>query len=137
MAPPGSTTVILPLDLGAANKFEESNFPLAYYDGVSGAVSKGSLLLSATLDEMIKIKEMGVDLTSNPQFLLNTHFKYQESVVIELFLFHPLTYLQSSSEAGKIREASKDSQPGQVYPWLSSCPHVLCRSSVSVYPNQS
>lgn len=111
MAPSGSTTVILPLDLGAANKFEESNFPLAYHNGISGMVGKGSLLLSATLDEIIKMGELGVDLTSNPQFLLNTNVKYFECVVIDLFLFCLLTHPQSSSEASKIREASKERQP--------------------------
>jgi hypothetical protein len=111
MAPSGSTTVIFPLDLGAANKFEESNFPLAYHDGIGigNTVSKGSLLLSATLDEILKIKELGVDLTSNPQFLLNTKLKYEECVIIDLFIFCLLTYLQSSNEAGKIREVPKKS----------------------------
>lgn len=93
MAPSGSTTVILPLDLGAAGKFEESNFPLAYHRGINAIVGKGSLLLSATLDEMITIKDLGVDLTSNPQFLLNTKLKYDECVVTVLLLFRLLTYL--------------------------------------------
>ncbi|KAG9318987.1 hypothetical protein JVU11DRAFT_1103 [Chiua virens] len=78
MSPLEAITVILPLDLGSANEFEESNFPLAYHDGISDIVNKGSLLLSSTLDEMIKIKEMGVDLSSNPEFLLNTGLKYEE-----------------------------------------------------------
>lgn len=112
MAPSSSTTVILPLDLGAANKFEENVFPLAYHDGVSNIVNKGSLLLSATLDEMLKIKEMGVDLSSNPQFLLNTKLKYEEFVVIDPILFHPFTYLQPSSETDKIREVPKEYQCG-------------------------
>ncbi|KAF8442131.1 hypothetical protein L210DRAFT_3644292 [Boletus edulis BED1] len=78
MALPGSTTVILPIGLGAANKFEAGNFPLAKHDGISNIASKGGLLLSATLDEMIRIKELGVDLSSNPQFLLNTKLKYDD-----------------------------------------------------------
>lgn len=114
MAPSGSNTVIFPLDLGAADKFEESNFPLAYHshDGNSNsAFGRGSLLLSATLDEILKIKELGVDLTSNPQFLLNTKLKYDECVVIYLLIIRLLTYNQSSNEAGKIREVPKESQP--------------------------
>lgn len=112
MALSGSTTVILPLDLGAASNFEESNFPLAYHSGpISNTVNKGSLLLSATLDEILKIKDLGVDLSSNPQFLLNTKLKYEECVVVDSFIFRLLTSFQSGGEADKIREVPKESQP--------------------------
>ena len=79
------TTVILPLDLGAAAKYDPNVFPLAYHDddGLGGNVSKGTLLLSATLEEMVKIKELGIDLSKSDEFLFNTRIKYEALVVID------------------------------------------------------
>ena len=75
--------MILPLDLGAAAKYDQHVFPLAYHDGLGGNAGKGSLLLAATLEEMVKIKELGIDLSKNDEFLLNTRIKYEASVVID------------------------------------------------------
>lgn len=111
MASSESTTVILPLDLGAANKFENNDFPLASHDGVSSIVSKGSLLLSATLDEVIKIKEMGVDLTSNPQFLLNTKLKYEEFVILISFSFICSIIYSLAAKQTKLEKYRKSINP--------------------------
>lgn len=81
------TTVILPLDLGTAAKYDRHVFPLAYHDslgGKVGEVGKGSLLLSATLEEMLKIKELGIDLSKSDDFIFNTRIKYEALVVINL-----------------------------------------------------
>ena len=83
-----ATTVILPLDLGAAAKYDQHVFPLAYHDGLGGNVNKGSLLLSATLEEMVKIKELGIDLSNSDEFLFNTRIKYESSVVIDRLTPH-------------------------------------------------
>ncbi|KAG6375805.1 hypothetical protein JVT61DRAFT_2662 [Boletus reticuloceps] len=69
------TTIILPLDLGSANKYDQHVFPLAYHGGSN--LNKGSLLLSATLEEMVKIKELGIDLSRNDEFIYNTRIKYE------------------------------------------------------------
>lgn len=77
MAPPEPTTVILPVDLGAASKYEEDTFPLAYYDA-GKTITKGNLLLSATLDEMIKISEIGIDLNTDQDPALS--FQRKDSI---------------------------------------------------------
>lgn len=89
MAPPESTTVILPVNLGAASKYEEEVFPLAYHDAGS-TITKGSLLLSATLDEMIKISEMGIDLNTDTRFQFNARIQYEALANVE---FSPIDLL--------------------------------------------
>ena len=93
--------MILPLDLGAAAKFDRSVFPLAYHEGLN----KGSLLLSATLDEMVKIKDLGIDLANNDDFIFNTRIKYEALVVMDYSSHHlVLMWWQPSSKEGKITE---------------------------------
>ncbi|KAG9310554.1 hypothetical protein JVU11DRAFT_9104 [Chiua virens] len=112
MSPPGATTVILPIDLGSASKFEESYFPVAYHDAIDSAINKGSLLLSSTLDEIIKIKEMGVDLSSNPQFLRNTRLKYLEFVITDLFHFDPpFIICNLAAKQAKLEKRRKSKNP--------------------------
>lgn len=90
MAPPEPTTVILPINLGAASKYEEDIFPLAYYDA-GNTITKGSLLLSSTLDEMIKIAEMGIDLNTDQRFHFNARIQYEASANVGFSLIDLLT----------------------------------------------
>jgi hypothetical protein len=80
------TTVILPWHLGDATKYDRHVFPLAYHDDLGGNASnvgEGTLLLSATLEEMMKIKELGIDLSKSDEFIFNTRIKYEALVVID------------------------------------------------------
>jgi len=72
-----SVTVILPFNLGAAAKYDQHVFPLSVHDGPSSDVSKGIILLSATLEEMARIKELGIDLSRSHEFVFNTRVKYE------------------------------------------------------------
>ena len=71
---------IIPVDLGAASAYDQRIFPLAYYNQ-SDNLSKGSVLIKATLDEMKKIKQLGIDLNENEDFIFNTRLKLEASVL--------------------------------------------------------
>ncbi|KAF8140218.1 hypothetical protein EV363DRAFT_1311935, partial [Boletus edulis] len=112
MGPPESTTVIVPLNLGAASKYEEDIFPLAYHNA-GDTISKGSLLLSATLDEMIKIAEMGIDLDTDKRFHFNARIQYEALAAKEAKLqnrpksFNPFTVFRHYRAARMFLSASK------------------------------
>ncbi|KAF8124912.1 hypothetical protein EV363DRAFT_1353051 [Boletus edulis] len=71
------TTAILPIALGTAAAFDQSVFPLAYYEEDGGNLGKGSFLIRATLEEMEKIKQLGVDLNKNEDFIFNTRLNIE------------------------------------------------------------
>ncbi|KAF8134311.1 hypothetical protein EV363DRAFT_1161194 [Boletus edulis] len=77
----GSTdpaTAIIPFDLGTAAAFDRTIFPLAYYEDGDN-LSKGTLLIKATLDEMDTIKELGMELLNrNDDFIFNTRLKVED-----------------------------------------------------------
>lgn len=75
-------TAIIRLPLGTAAKFDQRVFPLAYYEQ-GDDLSKGSFLIKSTLEEMEKIKELGVDLNENQDFIYNTRLNVQESVLVD------------------------------------------------------
>ena len=72
---------ILPIDLGAASAFDQLIFPLAYYVPADD-ISKGSVLIKATLEEMDKIRQLGIDLNENANFIFNTRLTLEASVPI-------------------------------------------------------
>ncbi|KAF8441722.1 hypothetical protein L210DRAFT_2088780 [Boletus edulis BED1] len=74
------TTAILPIALGTAAAFDQSVFPLAYYEEDGGNLGKGSFLIRATLEEMEKIKQLGVDLNKNEDFIFNTRLNIEVSL---------------------------------------------------------
>lgn len=74
---PSPIKVIFRLKLGAASKYEEGIFPVEYYNA-DGAMEKGSFLLSATLDEMINIATMGIDLNTDKRFQFNARAEYEK-----------------------------------------------------------
>lgn len=76
------TTVIIPLPLGTAAAFDQNVFPLSYYEHGGDNLSKGSFLIKATLEEMEKIKQLGVDLNQNEDFIFNTRLNIEASVLI-------------------------------------------------------
>ncbi|KAG9309046.1 hypothetical protein JVU11DRAFT_11057 [Chiua virens] len=78
MADSEPTTVILPVNLGDASKYDGDIFPLAYHHA-GDKISKGGFLLSATLDEMIKISEMDIDLNTDKRFQYNAMIQYEMS----------------------------------------------------------
>lgn len=73
---------ILPINLGTAAAFDQNVFPLAYYEDGGDNISKGSFLIKATLEEMEKIKQLGVDLNKNEDFIFNTRLNLEASVSI-------------------------------------------------------
>ncbi|KAF8546067.1 hypothetical protein OG21DRAFT_1528071 [Imleria badia] len=112
MAPPGSTTVIVPVNLGAASKYEDNIFPLAYHYA-GDPIRKGSLLLTATLDEMIKIGEMGIDINTDRRFHFNARVEYEALAAKEAKLqsrqksINPFTVLRHYRAARMFHAASK------------------------------
>ena len=82
MAPTDPAVAILAIDLGTAAAFDQNDFPLAYYDDGGDNLSKGSLLIKATLQEMEDIKQLGIDLNKNEDFIYNTRLKLEASVLI-------------------------------------------------------
>lgn len=117
--------MIVPVNLGAASKYEEDIFPLAYYDA-GDPIRKGSLLLSATLDEMIKIAEMDIDLNTDKGFHFNARVQYEASANVKFSSIDLLIHRQSSSQGGKIAKSAKVSKPIHGFPSLSSGADVPC-----------
>lgn len=79
----GSTnpaTAIIPVDFGIASAFDQNIFPLEYYEPGDN-VSKGSLLIKATLEEMAKIAQLGIDLNQNEDFIFDTRLSVEASVL--------------------------------------------------------
>lgn len=74
-------TAIIRLPLGTAAKFDQRVFPLAYYEQ-GNDLTKGSFLIKSTQEEMEKIRDLGVDLNKNLDFIYNTRLSVQESVLI-------------------------------------------------------
>ena len=82
MASTDPTVAILPIDLGTAAAFDQNVFPLAYYEHGGDKLSKGSFLIRATLQEMEKIRQLGIDLNENEDLIYNTRLKLDASVLI-------------------------------------------------------
>ena len=120
--------MIVPVNLGAASKYEEDIFPLSYH--IAGnAISKGSFLLSATLEEMRKIAQIGVDLNTDKRFHYNTRVEYEKlanvrNLPLDLLMY----YRQSSSRGSKFENSPKVFQPVCDVPELSSGADVPCCS---------
>ena len=125
MANSEPATVILPFNLGAASKYEEHIFPLAYHH-VEGTVEKGRLLLSATLDEMINMAEMGIDLDTDTRFRVDFKVELEKSVNPKVSLLNPLMYWQPRSRGGQAENSPKVSQSIDDNPSLSGKANVSC-----------
>lgn len=80
MSSTDSTNAILQIDLGTAATFDQNIFPLAYYEDCGGNFSKGCLLIRATLEEMEKIQQLGIDLNENEDFIFDTRLNLEASV---------------------------------------------------------
>ena len=108
MTPPEPTTqtVIVPINLGAASKYEEDIFPRAYHKA-GDAMSKGSFLLTATLEEMSKIAEMGIDLNTDKRFRDNTRTRLETSANVRIIPVDILMcYWQSRRSGSKFDKSS-------------------------------
>ncbi|KAF9230235.1 hypothetical protein BU15DRAFT_69369 [Melanogaster broomeanus] len=77
MATTERRTVVIPIDLGPASKFDREIFPFSTYKG-RDSLGRGDFLLEATLDELKKIKTMGTDLSRDQDFFTTTKTKYDE-----------------------------------------------------------
>ncbi|KAG9309317.1 hypothetical protein JVU11DRAFT_10805 [Chiua virens] len=112
MAGSEPTTVIFHINLGDASKYDEGVFPREYYNA-GNALSKGSVLLSATLEEMAKIAEMGIDLKKDPRFARNTQAAFDRLTVVEENLknrpksFNPFTVFRNYRAERIFLSASK------------------------------
>jgi len=78
MASTDSAVAILPIDLGTAAAFDQNVFPLAYCEDGGDNLSKGNLLIRATLQEMEKIKQLGIDLNQTDDFIFRTRIKVED-----------------------------------------------------------
>ena len=79
MSPTNPVNAIFRIDLGTAAAFDQNDFPLAYYHQDSD-LNKGSFLIRATLDEMEKIRQLGIDLSENQGFIFDTRLSIEASV---------------------------------------------------------
>lgn len=79
MASTERTTVIVRWNLGAASKYPKHIFPLEYHDA-GDPLSKGGALLTATLEEMDNIANMGFDAFAEENSYFNTRAEYETSV---------------------------------------------------------
>ncbi|KIJ08470.1 hypothetical protein PAXINDRAFT_172903 [Paxillus involutus ATCC 200175] len=80
MAPTERRTLIIPLDLGPASKYDPVVFPVSSYRG-KGSLARGGFLLEATLDELLRMKAMAAALSQNDDFIITTKAKYDELIV--------------------------------------------------------
>ncbi|KAF8421139.1 hypothetical protein L210DRAFT_598255 [Boletus edulis BED1] len=76
MSPTDSANAIFPIDLGNAAAFDQNVFPLTYYKQ-EGNLNKGNFLIKATLEEMEKIREQGIDLNKNLDFIYDTRLNVE------------------------------------------------------------
>jgi hypothetical protein len=78
-------TVLLPVDLGSVDNYDPTVFPLARVTG-KGSLHTGHLFLQATLDEMLKIRELSKEQASNPELLRDTKAQFDEWVHVPWWL---------------------------------------------------
>ena len=77
----GPTTAIIRCNLGTAAAFDQTVFPVGYYEAGSN-FGKACFLLEATVDEMATIAQLGIDLNKNDGFIFGTRVKVDESVLV-------------------------------------------------------
>ncbi|KIJ60039.1 hypothetical protein HYDPIDRAFT_117728 [Hydnomerulius pinastri MD-312] len=70
-------TVIIPIELGAAAKYDPEIFPLSSYRK-RDSLGRGDFLLEATLDEMLKITNMGADPRQWEELIATTKARYDQ-----------------------------------------------------------
>lgn len=85
---------IISMDLGTAAAFDQTVFPLAYYEAGDN-FAKGTLLIRATLDEMEAIKNLGIDLNKNDDFIFNTRLRVEASVLQNSFTAYTSAHVSS------------------------------------------
>jgi len=74
--PPGqSKTVLIPLDFGSASNYDPTIFPVFE---ANGPLEKGNMYLIATLNELIKIREMSKSGCDYRQLLKGMKAQYDE-----------------------------------------------------------
>ena len=77
----GPTAAIIRCNLGTAAAFDQTVFPVGYYEAGSN-FGKACFLLEATVDQMAKIAQLGIDLNKNDDFIFGTRVNIDESVLI-------------------------------------------------------
>ncbi|KAG9308565.1 hypothetical protein JVU11DRAFT_11780 [Chiua virens] len=65
------------LDLGTTDDYDQHDFPFAYYEAKDD-FGRGCALIKATLDEMKEIRQLGIDLNENEDFIYNTRVGLDE-----------------------------------------------------------
>ena len=105
----GSTAAVIQYDnLGIAAAFDQSIFPVGYYEADNN-FGKGCFLLEATLEEVEKVAQ-DIDLNKNHDFLFDTRIKVTESVLIHIL--HTSTHVSSLRERrAKIKGNRKSLNP--------------------------
>ncbi|KAN0084566.1 hypothetical protein V8E55_008070 [Tylopilus felleus] len=73
----GPTTAIIRCNLGTAAAFDQTVFPVGYYEAGSN-FGKACFLLEATVDEMATIAQLGIDLNKNDGFIFGTRVKVDD-----------------------------------------------------------
>ncbi|KAF8838521.1 hypothetical protein BDN67DRAFT_971448 [Paxillus ammoniavirescens] len=70
-------TVVFPVNLGSAGSYDRDIFPLARVKG-TGPLREGALVLRATMDEMMRMREMSRTLDSSREFLEEAKSQYDD-----------------------------------------------------------
>lgn len=69
-------TVIVPVNLGEASRFNRAIFPLLYRK--RDTLGRGDLYLDATLDEMLKITNIGTSPQQWKELVATTKARYDQ-----------------------------------------------------------
>ncbi|KAF8546443.1 hypothetical protein OG21DRAFT_1518152 [Imleria badia] len=78
-------TVVVPVNLGEASSFNRAIFPLSSYQE-RGSLGRGDLYLDATLDEMLKIINIGANPQQWQELIATTKARYDQLMLQKLEL---------------------------------------------------
>ena len=92
-------------------------------------MNKGRLLLNATLEEIIKIAEMGIDLSTDQRFHFDARVQYEALANVKFFpVYLLMCNWQSGSQGSQVERSPQVFQSVHDVPELSSGADVPCCS---------
>jgi hypothetical protein len=80
MAGPTRRTLLLPMDLGSPDQYDQAVFPLSKVQG-KNTIGQVNLYLEATLDEIFKIRQMAGNAEEFQDLILNAKSQYDELIL--------------------------------------------------------
>ncbi|KAG1735990.1 hypothetical protein EDB19DRAFT_1910427 [Suillus lakei] len=75
---PTRRTLVLPMDLGSPDQYEQFVFPLSRVQGKSSINDQVDLVLEATLDEIFKIRQMVGNAENSQRLIKNAKAQYDQ-----------------------------------------------------------